>query len=105
MANKELMSSPLPQSGPKLTDERAVTRPGAFLCYLQAQLMWWKFLKHRMAVVGGIVVIFLYLVAIFGDLLLHIIPIIGRAIPLHLLSYPALSITPAIFICGPSSTE
>ncbi|NLA58125.1 MAG: ABC transporter permease [Firmicutes bacterium] len=62
------MSSPLPQSGPKLTDERAIDpTKERFFVASQAQLMWWKFLKHRMAVVGGIVVIFLYLVAIFGD--------------------------------------
>lgn len=35
----------------------------------QWRLMWWKFLRHRMAVVSGVVVIFLYFVAIFGDFL------------------------------------
>ncbi|MEZ4863006.1 MAG: ABC transporter permease [Caldilineaceae bacterium] len=31
------------------------------------QLMWWRFLKHRMAVIGGIVIILLYMVAIFAE--------------------------------------
>jgi peptide/nickel transport system permease protein len=33
----------------------------------QTQLMWWKFRKHKMAVVSGILVILLYLAAIFAD--------------------------------------
>ncbi|MBX2999705.1 MAG: ABC transporter permease [Caldilineaceae bacterium] len=32
-----------------------------------AQLMWWRFLKHRMAVISAVVVIFLYLVAAFAE--------------------------------------
>jgi peptide/nickel transport system permease protein len=33
----------------------------------QWQLMWWKFRKHRLAVIGGIVVLGLYLVALFAE--------------------------------------
>ncbi len=33
------------------------------------QMMWWRFVKHKMAIVGGIVVILLYLVAIFAEVL------------------------------------
>jgi len=33
----------------------------------QWKLMWWKFRKHRLAVLGGIVVIIYYFVAIFAD--------------------------------------
>jgi peptide/nickel transport system permease protein len=33
----------------------------------QWQLMWWKFRKHRLAIVGGIVLIILYLTAILAD--------------------------------------
>jgi peptide/nickel transport system permease protein len=33
----------------------------------QWQLMWWKFRKHRLAVLGGIVVLLYYFVAIFAD--------------------------------------
>lgn len=33
----------------------------------QWQLMWWKFRKHQLAMVGGIVVFFLYLIALFVE--------------------------------------
>ncbi|MBN1640832.1 MAG: ABC transporter permease [Anaerolineae bacterium] len=33
----------------------------------QWQLMWWKFRKHKPAIVGGIIVIFLYILAIFCE--------------------------------------
>ncbi len=35
----------------------------------QWQLMWWKFRKHRLAMVGAVVIIFFYLMAIFADFL------------------------------------
>ena len=35
----------------------------------QWQLMWWKFRKHKLAMVGGIVVLSFYLIAIFADFL------------------------------------
>ena len=34
----------------------------------QWQLMWWKFRKHKMAMVSGVVIILFYLVAIFAEL-------------------------------------
>jgi peptide/nickel transport system permease protein len=33
----------------------------------QWQLMWWKFRKHKMAMVGGVIVIIYYLLAIFAE--------------------------------------
>lgn len=33
----------------------------------QWQLMWWKFRKHRLAIIGGVVTILLYLVAVFVE--------------------------------------
>jgi peptide/nickel transport system permease protein len=33
----------------------------------QWQLMWWKFRKHKMAIVGGIVIIIFYIVALFCE--------------------------------------
>ncbi len=33
----------------------------------QWQLMWWKFRKHKLAMVGGVITIFLYLVALFVE--------------------------------------
>lgn len=35
----------------------------------QWQLMWWKFRQHRLAMVGGIVVLLIYLVALFAEFL------------------------------------
>lgn len=35
----------------------------------QWKLMWWRFRKHKLAMVGGVVVILIYLVAIFADFL------------------------------------
>jgi peptide/nickel transport system permease protein len=35
----------------------------------QWQLMWWKFRKHKLALIGGIVTILVYLVAIFAEFL------------------------------------
>ncbi len=33
----------------------------------QWQLMWWKFRKHKLAMAGGVILIFFYLVAIFAE--------------------------------------
>ncbi len=33
----------------------------------QWQLMWWRFRKHRLAMLGGIVTILIYMVALFGE--------------------------------------
>ncbi len=35
----------------------------------QWQLMWWKFKKHKLAMVGGIVAILIYLIALFAEFL------------------------------------
>ena len=35
----------------------------------QWRLMWWRFRKHRMALVGAAVVVCFYLIAIFADFL------------------------------------
>ncbi len=35
----------------------------------QWKLMWWRFRKHRMAVVGGIVTVLIYLIALFAEFL------------------------------------
>lgn len=38
------------------------------------QLMWWRFLRHRMAVISAVVVILLYLIAIFAEFVSPYIP-------------------------------
>mgnify|MGYP001371167734 CR=1 FL=1 len=35
----------------------------------QLQLVWWRFLKHRLAVIASCMIILLYLVAIFAEFL------------------------------------
>lgn len=40
-----------------------------YLLASQWTLMWWKFRKHRLAVASGIIIILMYLIAIFGDFL------------------------------------
>ena len=52
--------SPRPQSAPETADERAYVAS-------QWQLMLWKFRKHRLAIVSGLIVIGLYLVALFVE--------------------------------------
>ena len=41
----------------------------AFQVASQWQLIWWKFRKHKLAVVGGVVTVLIYLVAIFAEFL------------------------------------
>lgn len=40
----------------------------------QWRLMWWKFRKHRLAVIGGIVVLVFYFIAIFADFFAPVSP-------------------------------
>src|SRR5262245_43921541 len=40
----------------------------------QRRLMWWRFRKHRLALVAGIVLILFYIVAIFADFLAYADP-------------------------------
>ncbi len=44
----------------------------------QWKLMWWKFRKHKLALAGGVVVILLYLVAIFAEFLAPTDPTLVR---------------------------
>ena len=47
--------------------ERGVEADAAYAS--QSQLIWWRFRRHRMAVVGGIVVLLFYLVALCADVI------------------------------------
>src|SRR5256886_14255225 len=40
----------------------------------QWQLIWWRFRKHKLAVVGTIIVVVLYLVALFADFFAYVDP-------------------------------
>jgi peptide/nickel transport system permease protein len=54
------------EEGLKIEERIAVATPG--------QLMWWKFRKHKMAVISGIFLILLYLVAIFCEFVAPYLP-------------------------------
>jgi peptide/nickel transport system permease protein len=45
----------------------------------QWQLMWWRFRKHRLAMIAGVVVIALYLLVIFADFLAYADPDLSQA--------------------------
>jgi peptide/nickel transport system permease protein len=40
----------------------------------QFQLMWWRFRRHRLAMIGGIVVLLFYMVVVFADFLAYTSP-------------------------------
>ncbi len=47
-------------SGPTTNDDKVVVA-GPW------QLMWWKFRKHKLAMLGGVMVILIYLIALFAE--------------------------------------
>jgi peptide/nickel transport system permease protein len=51
-----------------LPEEGAEAETTVFMAS-QWRLMWWKFKRHKLAMIGGVVVILLYLVAIFAEFL------------------------------------
>ena len=64
----------------------------------QWQLMWWRFRRHRLAIMGSVVVLGLYLVAIFADFLAYSDPHDSQAFrslmppqPVHLFDEGRLS--------------
>ncbi|WP_442581376.1 ABC transporter permease [Mesorhizobium sp. ASY16-5R] len=61
-----LNTPPAPETG---VTEAAPVGTAKFQRAGQWQLAWWKFKRHRLAVVGGLVVILIYLVAIFAEFL------------------------------------
>ena len=58
------MSAATPQAAPHTTAAEE-----KFAAATQLQLTWWRFKKHRLAVVSGIVIILFYLAALFADFL------------------------------------
>ena len=59
------------QQGPHDTDTYLPIEEEEERVYIATplQMMWWRFLKHKMAIIGAIVVILLYVVAIFAEVL------------------------------------
>jgi len=58
-------------AAPPAVDEQQ--EAGAFVAS-QWQLMWWKFRKHRLALIGGIVTLVIYMIALFGEFLAPLPP-------------------------------
>ena len=56
-----------PDEGPWDEDEQLGSGDEKIYVASYGKLMWWRFLKHRLAVISGVVVILLYLVAIFAE--------------------------------------
>jgi peptide/nickel transport system permease protein len=59
---------PLSQQPAAQRSEEAEVESSVYVAS-QWQLMWWKFRKHKLAILGGVVTILLYLVAIFAEFL------------------------------------
>ena len=51
------------------TEESSEDKESRVYVASQWRLMWWRFRKHRMAVVGGIVTILIYMIALFAEFL------------------------------------
>lgn len=61
----------LPRRGSPDVTNQPLTEPATERVYVASprQLMWWKFRRHRLALIGGAVVILLYAVALFVEFL------------------------------------
>lgn len=70
MATAEACPSPVDELEPlEVLDAEPVVEQGEERLYVagQWQLMWWKFRKHKMAMVGGVILIILYLIGAFCE--------------------------------------
>ena len=63
-----------PNPNPVEKDTAVVSAEERVFVASQWRLMWWKFLRHRAAVVAGVVVILLYMCALFGDFIIPFDP-------------------------------
>ena len=76
------MTEPAGRPAP-LIDEEATTATSAaeerISVATQWQLMWWRFKKHRLAMVSTVVVLLFYLVVIFADFLAYSNPLASEA--------------------------
>jgi peptide/nickel transport system permease protein len=62
-----VLSPETPKNDPQLAEERDDGEYTRVEVASQWQLMWWKFQRHRMAMVGGAVVLAYYLAALFAN--------------------------------------
>ena len=64
--NPQVLNEPQKEEAVALGQPEAV-RDERFYYATQGQLVWWRFKKHKVAVIAGILTIILYLTAIFAD--------------------------------------
>lgn len=64
--NPQIMDEPLKEEAVALGQPEAV-RDERFYYATQGQLVWWRFKKHKVAMIAAVVTILLYLSAIFAD--------------------------------------
>jgi peptide/nickel transport system permease protein len=73
MTIRDDVAIPVPHEGlPNVTQPGPASTTGAeerISVAAQWQLMWWRFRKHRLAVIGGLIVLFFYFIVIFADIL------------------------------------
>jgi peptide/nickel transport system permease protein len=72
MAETRATPAPPTEAGPATADERLFVAS-------QWQLMWWRFRKHRLAMVSGVVILVFYLVALAADFLAYADPHVSEA--------------------------
>lgn len=63
------MTTHVPTAASPTVPAAAVPEAGKFELAGQWQLIWWRFRRHKLAVVSGVIVIGIYLVALFGEFL------------------------------------
>ena len=63
-----------PSSGPAAAAAPAADAEDASRSPRHCQLIWWRFRKHKLAVVSGVIVVAFYLVALFADFLAYADP-------------------------------
>jgi peptide/nickel transport system permease protein len=64
--NPQVLNEPSKEEAVALGQPEAV-RNERFYYATQGQLVWWRFKKHKVAMIAGFLTIFLYLTAIFAD--------------------------------------
>jgi peptide/nickel transport system permease protein len=62
-------SSPIPVPPEVLTEAETLEKEATMMVASQWKLMWWKLRRHKLAMVSGVIVILIYLIAIFVEFL------------------------------------
>jgi peptide/nickel transport system permease protein len=63
----QVLGEPTPTEEAVALDQPAAVRNERFYYATQSQLVWWRFKKHKIAMIAGVLTIVLYLTAVFAD--------------------------------------